>query len=152
MTGIILAGGKNSRIAMTKALIRFGDTTIIERTVNLFRKLFNEIIVVTNQFSDYEHLNVKLIKDQIPGTGPLGGLYSGLRAASSDYSLVVACDMPFIDSGIILHLQNYVYLAEYDVIIPELNGFIEPLCAFYSKNCIPAIEAHLGQGDFKIRS
>lgn len=90
MTGIILAGGKNSRIAMIKALIPLGEQTIIGRTVHLFQKLFDEVSIVTNQFDDYLHLHAKLTKDLIPETGPLGGLYSGLMPSSSDCSFVVA--------------------------------------------------------------
>lgn len=152
MTGIILAGGKNSRIAMTKALIQLGEQTIIEQTVRLFQELFDEVIIVTNNFGDYDHLGAKLTSDLIPETGPLGGLYSGLVLSSSEYNLVVACDMPFIDPAIILHLQNYTYSKRYEVIVPEFNGFIEPLFAFYSKTCIPTILDHLNQKDYKIRS
>ena len=152
MTGIILAGGKNSRISMTKALIQLGEQTIIERTVQLFQKLFDEIIIVTNYFDDYVHSGAKLTRDLIPETGPLGGLYSGLMLSSNDYSFVVACDMPFIDPAIILHLKNYAYSGRHDVIVPEFNGFIEPLFAFYSRKCIPTILNHLNQKDFKIRS
>jgi molybdopterin-guanine dinucleotide biosynthesis protein A len=152
LTGIILAGGKNSRISMTKALIQLGEQTIISKTVQLFKQLFDEVIIVANNFTDYDHLGVKLTSDLIPETGPLGGLYSGLMVSSSDYSFVVACDMPFIDPAIILHFQNYTYSGQYDVIVPEFNGFIEPLFAFYSRKCIPTILDHLQQKDFKIRS
>lgn len=152
LTGIILAGGKNSRISMTKALIQLGEQTIIERTVHLFQRLFDEVIIVTNKFDDYVCLNAKLTKDLIPETGPLGGLYTGLALSANDYSFVAACDMPFIDPAIILHLQNYTYSRSYEVIVPEFNGFIEPLCAFYSKQCIRSILDHIHQRDFKIRS
>lgn len=137
---------------MTKALIQLGDQTIIERTVQLFQQLFEEVIIVTNNLADYGHLGAKLTSDLIPETGPLGGLYSGLMLSSSDYSFVVACDMPFIDPAIIRHLQNYTYSGSYDVIVPEFNGFIEPLFAFYSQKCIPTILDHLNQKNFKIRS
>ena len=56
MTGIILAGGKNSRISMSKAHIKMGKYTIIENTVNLFRDLFDEVIVITNKPGDYTNL------------------------------------------------------------------------------------------------
>jgi len=151
-TGVILAGGKNSRIAMTKALIQLGEQTIIGRTVHLFQQLFDEVIIVTNHFDDYVHLGVKLTKDFIPETGPLGGLYSGLTLSSNEYNFVVACDMPFIDPAIILHLQNYTHCGIYDVIVPEFNGFIEPLYAFYSKSCIPTILDYIHQQNYKIRS
>jgi molybdopterin-guanine dinucleotide biosynthesis protein A len=137
---------------MTKALIQLGEQTIIERTVRLFQKLFDEVIIVTNSFDDYAHLGVTLTNDLIPETGPLGGLYSGLVCSASDYNFIVACDMPFIDPAIIAHLQNYTYSGQYDVIVPQFNGFIEPLFAFYSKKCIPIILEHLQQRDFKIRS
>jgi len=152
LTGIILAGGKNSRISMTKALIQLGEQTIIGRTVQLFQKLFEEVIIVTNHFDDYDHLGANLVKDIIPETGPLGGLYSGLQLSSNDYSFVVACDMPFIDPSIILHLKNCTFSGSYDVIVPEFNGFIEPLYAFYSKNCIPIILKYINQQNYKIRS
>ncbi len=152
MTGIILAGGKNSRIAMNKALIQMGEQTIIERSVHLFKSFFEEVIIVTNHFKNYHHLNTKLTKDLIPDAGPLGGLYSGLKTSSQEYSFVAACDMPFIDPAIIFHLQNYIQSNAYDVIVPEVNGFIEPLFAFYSKMCLPTIWNHLQQRNLKIRS
>jgi len=152
LTGIILAGGKNSRISMKKALIQMGEQTIIERTAQLFQNIFEEVIIVTNQFKDYHHLNTKLTKDLIPDAGPLGGLYSGLKTSSHKYSFVAACDMPFIDPAIIFHLQNYAQSNAYDVIVPEFNGFIEPLFAFYSKRCLPTISNHLQRKDLKIRS
>lgn len=137
---------------MTKALIQLGEQTIIQRTVQLFQKLFDEVIIVTNSFDDYAHLGATLTADLIPNTGPLGGLYSGLMRSASDYNFVVACDMPFIDPAIILYLQNYAHSEKYDVIVPEFNGFIEPLFAFYSKRCVPTILDHLNQHDLKIRS
>ncbi|MFZ5518937.1 MAG: molybdenum cofactor guanylyltransferase [Candidatus Zhuqueibacterota bacterium] len=152
MTGIILAGGKNSRISMTKAFIQLGEQTIIERTVDICKTLFNEVIIVTNHFDDYLYLGTKLVQDAIPNTGPLGGLYSGLMASTNLYNFVVACDMPFINPAIIRHLQLYTQDEHYDVILPEYNGFTEPLFAFYSKNCINTIEVFLNQNRLKIRT
>jgi len=152
LTGIILAGGKNSRISINKAFIKVGEQTIIERTVQLFNNLFEEVIIVTNHFQDYLHLGIKLSKDIIPEKGALGGLYSGLMNSSNPYNFIVACDMPFIDPAIIIHLQNYAYQGNFDVIVPEFNGFIEPLYAFYSKSCIGPIQQHLQLNDLKIRS
>lgn len=152
ITGIILAGGKNSRISMKKALIQMGEQTIIERTVHLFHNIFNEVIIVTNHFEDYHHLKAKLTKDMISDAGPMGGLITGLTKSSHQYNFVVACDMPFIDPTIIFHLQNYTQSNAYDVVVPELNGFIEPLFAFYSKSCIPTILNHLHRKNLKIRS
>jgi len=152
VTGIILAGGKNSRISMKKALIQMGEQTIIGRTTLIFQKLFDEVIIVTNHFEDYVHLGAKLTRDLIQEAGPAGGIYTGLTISSTQYSFVAACDMPFIDSAIILFLQHYARSGNFDVVVPEFNGFIEPLYAFYSKACIPFILENIRQQDFKIRS
>ena len=136
---------------MTKALIKMGQHTIIERTIKLFRDLFDQIIIVTNTFDDYLDLGVQLTKDLIPEKGPLGGIYSGLTISSSYYNFIIACDMPFIDPSIIRHLQKFIKDNTYDVVIPEYNGFIEPLCAIYSKSCIQPIKTNLNQNHLKIR-
>ena len=151
MTGIILAGGKNSRISRKKALIKFGQHSIIENTVNLFRALFNQTIIVTNNFEDYLNLGVILTKDLISDKGPLAGIYSGLSISSSYYNFVVACDMPFIFPAIIKHLQKYTNDNTYQVIIPKNNGFIEPLFGIYSRKCIQLIKSNLDQNRLKIR-
>lgn len=151
MTGIILAGGKNSRISTSKAHIKMGKHTIIEKAVNLFRDIFNEIIIITNKPDDYTNLGVKLASDIIPGKGPLGGIYSGLKLSSNHYNFIVACDMPFLESSIIQYLQRYSNNDLFDVIVPEYNGFIEPLFAIYSRNCIEPIEKNLKNNQLKIR-
>ena len=151
MTGIILAGGKNSRISMSKARIKMGKHTIIEKSVKLFRDIFDEIIIITNKHDDFANLRVKIANDIIPGKGPLGGIYSGLKLSSNPYNFIVACDMPFIEPSIIQHLQMYSYNDLFDIIVPEYNGFIEPLFAIYSRNCIEPIHNNLKNNQLKIR-
>ena len=151
MTGIILAGGKNSRISMSKAHIKMGKHTIIEKTAKLFCDIFDEVIVITNKPDDYMNLGVKLASDIIPGKGPLGGIYSGLKLSSNHYNFIVACDMPFIEPSIIQYLQRYSKNDLFDVIVPEYNGFIEPLFAIYSRNCIEPIVKNLKDIQLKIR-
>jgi len=151
LTGIILAGGKNSRISMSKAHIKMGKHTIIEKTAKLFCDIFDEVIVITNKPDDYMNLGVKLASDIIPGKGPLGGIYSGLKLSSNHYNFIVACDMPFIEPSIIQYLQRYSKNDLFDVIVPEYNGFIEPLFAIYSRNCIEPIVKNLKDNQLKIR-
>ena len=136
---------------MTKALIKLGNNTIIENAVALFNHLFTETIIVTNKFEDYLHLGVTLTKDIIPEKGPLGGIYSGLTLSSNYYNFIVACDMPFIDFSIIQYLQQYTKGNAYDIILPEYNGFIEPLFGIYSRKCIQPIVLNLEQDQLKIR-
>ncbi len=89
-------------------------------------------------------LKGKVIVDLYPGRGVLGGIYSGLTSANSLYSLVVGCDMPFLNSDLLRYL---IQLApKFDAVVPKIGGMIEPLHAVYSKDCLRAIEELLGQG------
>lgn len=148
MTGIILAGGKNSRIGMNKAFLKIKEKAVIEIMLTVFYDLFKEVIMVTNCFKEYQHLGVKLVKDIIPDKNSLGGLYSGLVHSACDYSFVAACDMPFINRNLISYMMHARY--GYDAVIPEYNGKLQPLCAVYSKQCIKPMEKALSRNNLKI--
>ena len=151
MNAIILSGGKCSRISVTKPFIKIGQNTIIESTIQVLNNMFNDIIIVTNDLEKYSHLHVKTcINDIIPGKGPLGGIYAGLSCSDSFQNFIIACDMPFVEPDIITLLLNYA--DKYDIVIPEYNGFIEPLYAVYSKNCIKVISEHIKHNDLKVKN
>ena len=91
---------------------------------------------------------VDVVEDLYPEAGPLGGIYTGLYHARADRSLVVACDMPLVVPALVEELFRLA--AEADVVMPLGNEFPEPLCAVYSRVCLPAIQAQLGAGRLKI--
>lgn len=138
VSGIVLAGGRSSRMGQDKTLMSVKSETLIERTVKELRKAVDEIIIASNQTGKYNLIDTRETPDIYPGMGPLGGIHAGLSAAAHQYSLVVAADMPLFSAD----LANYLLerCEGYDVIAPELNGRWEPLCAVYSKVCLPAIE------------
>lgn len=147
---IVLAGGRGRRLGTDKAFLKIGGRVLIEGIVEKMARIGDEVIIVTNSPQRYSHLEARLVGDIYPGRGALGGIYSGLRAARSDHSLVVACDMPFLD----LRLLRYMILLSpgQDVVIPRVGGLTEPLHAIYSKQCLPPIERVLASGDRKIIS
>ena len=151
-TGIILAGGKSSRLGSEKALAKLGEKSLIELTVDCLSTICQAIIVVTNQnlINPIKaiQLNVKLVLDFYPGKGALGGVYTGLASTDTYYSLIVGCDMPFLNRDLLNHL---IYSAPgFDAVVPEINGMIEPLHAIYSKNCLITIKQLLDQGDLSV--
>ena len=149
-TGIILAGGKNTRIGTEKAFIQLRPgSTLIQNTVETFEKLFSEIIVVTNNPHAYVKLGTRVVEDLIKGKGPLGGIFSGLCFSRSELSFVVGCDMPFPNPDLI----NYIIQkpVEYDVVIPVIDGKAESLFARYSKNALPVILSHLLKHQLKVQ-
>lgn len=148
VSGIVLAGGRSSRLGMDKSLINVNGRPLIAQVVATLASLSDEVIIVTNSPEKYRHLGAKLVGDVYPGKGALGGIYSGLKAAAHTHSLVVACDMPFLNLAL---LRYMVLLAwEHDVVIPRIDGLPEPLHAIYSKNCLEPIDRLLARGGLKI--
>ena len=150
LTGIILAGGKAGRMkGRDKAFLKISKDKLIELQLRSLKKTFKRIIVVTNSLQRYRNLKgVKLVSDIIPDIGPLGGIYSGLLASKSFYNFVLACDMPYINLGLIKYM--YKKARGYDAAIPKINHRYEPLFGIYSKNCLKVIKELLGKKNFKI--
>ena len=148
ITGIILAGGKNIRMGENKAFIEIEGISIIKRIQNVFEKLFQEILIVTDQKDSFHNLNPKIYSDILPDRGVLGGLYTGLHFSSYPYSFCVACDMPYIKESVIEYLIKNIQ--NYDVVVPKTNDGLQPLHAIYSKDCIKPIKKVMDQKKYKI--
>ncbi|SFR02908.1 molybdenum cofactor guanylyltransferase [Desulfoscipio geothermicus] len=148
VSGIILAGGKNARMGTDKALLKVGPYFIIERIAGVLCTLVDEILVVTARPELYARYGDKMVSDIMGGHGPLGGIHAGLVHAAYPRALVTACDMPFISAGLGGLLIRAA--AGYDAAVPRYRGYLEPLCAVYTKNCIEVIERQLARGQNKI--
>jgi molybdopterin-guanine dinucleotide biosynthesis protein A len=149
-TGIVLAGGKGSRINKNKALITLPDgKTLLQKCLDSLRKVLTEVLIVTNQRELYQDYDARLVEDMVKAKGPLGGIYTGLSYSTTHCNFVIGCDMPFPQPRLIeMLLQG---CDDYDVVIPKTKGEVEPLFAVYSKNCLPVISDHLQKNDLKIR-
>jgi len=150
-SGIILAGGKGSRIKRNKALITLPDgKALIERSIGVLKKIFPEILIVANQTEVYRAFGVRVVEDLVKGKGPLGGIHTGLTYSTSHLNFVMGCDMPFPQPALIRLLLEEC--SGYDVVIPEAAGEVEPLFAVYSKSCLPVITDNLHKGELKVRN
>ena len=150
MNAVILVGGKSSRMGSNKAFLKLKGKTFIELQIELLRKMFDEIFISANTPSEYEYLNLPIFNDIHPGKGPLGGIYTSLINSSSFHTFMLACDMPFVGPELIKHLKDLT--KEYDVVIPKSERGLEPLHAFYSKNCIAPIKRELDDDNLRIIS
>ena len=148
MTSIVLAGGKSLRLGREKALEEIGGRSLIERVIERLSLLGNEIIVVTSSSDQLPDLGVKRVIDSYPGKGNLVGIYSGLKEVASSHSLVVGCDMPFLNIDLLRYIMELS--PSFDVVIPRVDEGVEPLHAVYSKNCLAPIEVYLREGRLKI--
>ncbi len=150
VSAVILAGGKASRMGgVNKALLKINGISIIEREIAVLAEIFPETIIITNTPDDYEFLGKPLFRDLIPGKGSLGGIYTGLVQAKNPYCFFVPCDMPFLKKKIIEVLMEN--LDEHDIVIPKVNGHLEPMHAIYSKKCVPHIQNLMESDDLKIK-
>ncbi len=150
MNAVILAGGKSSRMGTNKAFLKLKGKTFVELQIELLREMFNEIFISANTPSEYEYLNLPIFKDVYPGKGPLGGIYTSLLNSDSFHTFMLACDMPFVGLELIKHLKDLT--KEFDVVIPKSERGLEPLHAFYSKNCIGPIKRELDEDNLRIIS
>jgi len=148
MTGIILSGGKSSRMGLNKAFLEINGERLIDRTLRQFKELFSEVILVTNEPLLYLDQDVTLITDIYKRKGPLGGLYAGLFYSSFDYAFLCPCDMPYLNTKFIRYMMERV--AGYDIVIPETPEGYHPLHAIYSRRCLPTIKSLLMRDRLKM--
>ena len=150
-TGVILAGGKNSRLpGRKKAFRKIGDLMILETIYGLFSNLFKEVIIVVNDPKEFAGWDMTVVTDIIPSQCALAGLHAGLFYASFPYAYVTACDTPFVKQSVVEYIVGQIE-PKYEVIIPRTDDGIETLSAVYSKDCIPLIEDNLKKNIFMIK-
>ena len=150
-TGVILAGGKNSRLpGRKKAFRKIGDLMILETIYGLFSNLFKEVIIVVNDPKEFAGWDMTVVTDIIPSQCALAGLHAGLFYASFPYAYVTACDTPFVKQSVVEYIVGQIE-PKYEVIIPRTDDGIETLSAVDSKDCIPLIEDNLKKNIFMIK-
>jgi len=145
---VILAGGKSLRLGHDKILESIGSKSLLEQVISRIDSLSRDIIIVTAEERTFPqlacHPKLKVVPDIFPGKGSLGGIYTGLVTSDSFYSLVLACDMPFLNQPL---LRYMIEVSDgFDFVIPRINNLFEPLHAVYSKNCVAPAEFILKQG------
>lgn len=151
VTAVILSGGASTRMGVNKSLLKIGELTIIETILNKLKKLFKNVVIITNQEDDYMMLqDVTFYRDCVETSdkNALVGIYTGLINAKTDYIFVVACDMPLLNLSLIEHM--ILQMENEDIGIPYFDGYFQPLYAIYKKSCIPFIENQLNSKNYKI--
>lgn len=138
VTGILLAGGKSRRMGEDKRFLSVGESTLFERSLAALLSIFHNVCVVIAQDSPPLQADVPVFRDLVPNSGSLGGLYTGLREAHTDYVFVAACDMPFLNPEAVRHLVSLKDQA--DIVMVRLESGLQPTHALYSRRCLPIIE------------
>jgi molybdopterin-guanine dinucleotide biosynthesis protein A len=149
-TGALIAGGSATRMGgAAKGLLRVAGEPIAARTVALFLRVFGRAIVVANDPVPYAALGAPVVPDVLPGRGAPGGLHAALSAAGTEWVFAAACDMPFLDERVIRFLGER--RGGTDAVLVRAAGRLEPLHAFWSLRCLPALERLLAAGEPSLR-
>jgi molybdopterin-guanine dinucleotide biosynthesis protein A len=133
-----------------KALLPFQGRTLVEHVATQVEAAAGSVALV-GEPSRYGHLGYPVVRDVLPGAGPLGGIYAALGASAAAWNLVVACDMPAIRAPLLEELLGAAETSGTDGLIPMgPEGLPEPLCAVYHADCLPRIKAALAGGVRKV--
>lgn len=148
VTGIILAGGKGSRMGTEKGFQELCGKPLVQYAIDALSGLCSSIIISSSSEA-YHSLGYKVVADVFPGIGPMGGIYSALKQSKTEKNLVLSCDLPFVTTGLMSYiLQNS---NGYKVAIPWMGGqHYEPLCGFYHLSILDQISNYIMNSNYKL--
>lgn len=150
LTIAIMAGGKSSRMGTDKSFVQLLGKPMIEHLLERVSNLGeSERILITNRPDDYAALGLPMYGDVLPEKGSLGGIYTAITHSQSEYTLVIACDMPFANPALLKYMIGLCDGA-YDVIVPRVENYPEGLHAIYNKACLGPIRQRLDADQLKV--
>ncbi|HHW60780.1 MAG TPA: molybdenum cofactor guanylyltransferase [Syntrophomonadaceae bacterium] len=147
-TGIIMAGGRSTRMRMNKAFVKIKGETILNHMIKKMSPLFAELIIISNDPHLFEHTGLPVYKDLYSRMGPVAGVHSALYHASYNEVFILGCDMPFIPAELIKYMVNR--LEGYDTVVPLIDSHLQPLAAAYHRQALPVFEYNLENQRFKL--
>lgn len=136
--GIVLAGGKSSRMGTNKALLSIHNKKVIEHIIEELQEITNDIIIIANEPEYYKAYNYPIYKDRYKQKGPLAGLETALYHMRGDVAVVSPCDTPFIHHSVYEELLEN--MNDFDAIVPTYEGQIHPLSGVYRKSVHASVE------------
>lgn len=152
VTAVILAGGMSRRLGRNKALEPFQGEPLIRRVIQRIGQVASNIIIVANDDERVAELDlpghITPVIDEYPGKGSLGGIYTGLKAAPTEWAVFCACDMPFPSPRLYRALLSN--REANDAVVPVVDGRPEPIHAAYSRACLGPIREKLTADRLKI--
>jgi len=147
VTGLILAGGASRRMGVDKAFLEIDGVPLIERIHRVLAPLFAEVLIAAGAPApERGPFPARVLHDDTPGQGPLGGLVAGLKAARTPWVFMVACDMPSLDPKVIARIVE-ARAEGLLAVVPESPGGPESCHALYARAALPVIEAAMAEGE-----
>jgi molybdopterin-guanine dinucleotide biosynthesis protein A len=149
VAGFVLAGGESSRMGRDKGLLRLDGVQLVVRAAKLAESVTGAPATIIGGAA-YTSLGLRLVTDDLPGSGPLGGIATVLHASVAPWNLIVACDLPYLTREWLAFLVARALASEADAVLPMNERGAEPLCAMYNKRGEQAIRDALDRGTRKV--
>jgi molybdopterin-guanine dinucleotide biosynthesis protein A len=150
MNALILAGGENKRLPMIKGFIEIDGKRIIESNIDVLERIFDNVIISTNNPEHYFYLGQPMVGDTISDRGPMTGILSALNIPEISEVFVTACDMPFISGELIRSIVDQ-WDTKWDAVIPVFAKKPQPLLGIYSKHITQNMEKSIKSGTRSLR-
>ncbi|SMO54443.1 molybdenum cofactor guanylyltransferase [Saccharicrinis carchari] len=151
ITGIVLAGGQSRRMGFNKAEASLNGESMLTRMIEKLSALTPNLLLSTGS-STYPNIHWPQIPDEYINCGPLGGIYSAIKASTTPLNIVVSCDMPLISSSLLLQLVGQAMENDAMITVPvDADNQLQLLCAVYHKNILPLIEKQIKQKSLKLK-
>jgi molybdopterin-guanine dinucleotide biosynthesis protein A len=148
VSAFVLAGGKSSRMGADKAFVELGGRRLLDRALELAGAVASDVRIVgsAEKFTRFG----RVVEDEFPDCGPLGGIQAALRASQTELNLVLAVDLPFVEVGFLKYLLSEAGATKGVVTVPRAGGGWQPLCAVYRREFAAVAETALRQSKNKI--
>jgi molybdopterin-guanine dinucleotide biosynthesis protein A len=147
-TAYILAGGKSRRLGVNKLHIRFGDRSLLERTIAVCKTCFDTVKLVAASREELSFMDCELVTDSPSAQGPMAGVIAALEDCRSDHCFVTATDLPDLNSEIIGSLSGYRRDYQYVGVLEP--GGLQPLCGFYHRSALPILMQAAGRQEYSL--
>lgn len=147
--GVVLSGGKSSRMGTNKSLLTLHEKPVIEHITNELKRCSDSVAVITNDPLQYDFLSVDSYSDRYLEKGPLAGLETALYHIDADIYLCAPCDTPFINKNVYDYLLTC--LGDHDAVIPVFEEKMHPLSGIYRRNILPNVQQQLDNNELKVR-
>ena len=149
VTGVLLAGGKSRRMGADKRFLAVASRPLLERSCSVLSEIFERLCIVIAQDGPLLEVPIPVVRDLIPSSGSLGGMYTGLHQAATPHIFLAACDMPFIHADLVRYMVGQK--DDVDIVLAYWNGRPQPTHAVYSRNCLSVVEGLVRSGDLKLQ-
>jgi len=147
-TGILLAGGKSSRMGEDKGLMLYKGRPMAEHVLEALKCTVDEILIIANN-GKYGQFGCPVYPDLIPDKGPVGGIYTGLFYSKTEVNICISCDVPMVTSEFL----NWMIKegSSHAVTLPRCNGKVHQLMGIYHRSALPVFKENLEEDKLKLR-